>query len=73
MTITQAYAPTVIDRLNAEWAVRYADVPHAWPHGEQTGDQLRQSVSEAPREEREQLMRGLLDRYLQTAAHPAGA
>ena len=33
MTITQAYAPTVIDRLNAEWAVRYADVPHAWPHG----------------------------------------
>ena len=69
MTITQAYAPTVIDRLNAEWAVRYADVPHAWPHGEQTGDQLRQSVSEAPREEREQLMRGLLEQAAQGDEH----
>lgn len=69
MTITQAYTPTVIDRLNAEWAVRYADVPHAWPHGEQTGDQLRQSVSEAPREEREQLMRGLLEQAAQGDEH----
>ena len=58
---TTTYAPTVIDRLNAEWAVRYAETSHPWPHGAQTGIELVQTVARSTVEVREQIMRGLLE------------
>ena len=58
---TTTYAPTVIDRLNAEWAVRYAETSHPWPHGTQTGIELVQTVARSTVEAREQIMRGLLE------------
>lgn len=61
MTVTHTYQPTVIDRLNVEWGARYASTPRSWPHGEQTGDELRARVNGASTAEREQLMRGLLE------------
>lgn len=61
MTATYTYQPTVIDRLNVEWATRYASTPRSWPHGQQTGDELRTRVNDACPVEREHLMRGLLE------------
>lgn len=61
MTVTHTHQPNVIDRLNVEWGIRYASTPRSWPHGEQTGDELCGSVNDASPEEREQLMRGLLE------------
>lgn len=58
---TTTYTPTVIDRLNAEWAVRYAETSHPWPHGAQTGIELVQTVARSTVEVREQIMRGLLE------------
>ena len=59
---TATYAPTVIDRLNAEWATRFADVAHPWPHGTQTGIELAQTIARSAVEDRERIMRGLLEK-----------
>lgn len=53
MTVTHTYQPTVIDRLNVEWGARYASTPRSWPHGEQTGDELRACVNGASTAERD--------------------